>query len=123
MGFTEAVRTAFSKPFQVSGRATRPEFWWFTLFNALAYLVITIACEVVGIESTQWNQTVHGLFSLLMLPFTIPLQVRRLHDAGHSGWWIFIIFVPLIGFFVMLYFLLQPSKPEGARFEASTRTA
>jgi len=123
MGFAEAVGSVLSKPFQFSGRASRPEFWWFTLFNAFAYLVIAIVLAILGLDSAEWSQGVHGVYSLVMLPFTISVQVRRLHDAGHSGWGVWIILVPVIGFFVMLYFLVQPSKPAGARYEAATRTA
>ena len=36
MSFSDAVRTCFSKYVTFSGRATRPEYWWFFLFLLLA---------------------------------------------------------------------------------------
>ena len=42
MGFTESVKTVFSKFATFSGRASRSEFWWFYLFNSLAWLVFGI---------------------------------------------------------------------------------
>ncbi|WP_436280732.1 DUF805 domain-containing protein [Rhizobium sp. LjRoot258] len=35
MSFTEAVLSVFSKYAVFSGRAGRPEFWWFALFNVI----------------------------------------------------------------------------------------
>ena len=44
-----------------------------------------------------------------MLP-NLAVLVRRLHDAGHSGWWVLIGILPLIGFIVLLIFTLTPSQ-------------
>ena len=38
----------------------------------------------------------------------IAAVVRRFHDIGKSGWWYFIAFVPCIGIFPLLYFLVKP---------------
>nr|WP_274519246.1 DUF805 domain-containing protein [Aeromonas salmonicida] len=35
------------------------------------------------------------------------LVVRRLHDIDRSGWWGCVFFVPVIGPFVLIYFLSQ----------------
>jgi uncharacterized membrane protein YhaH (DUF805 family) len=44
----------------------------------------------------------------LFLP-NLAITVRRLHDSGHSGWWLLIGFVPLVGVIVLLIFTLQGS--------------
>ncbi|HBZ9504034.1 TPA: DUF805 domain-containing protein [Citrobacter freundii] len=41
------------------------------------------------------------------LCFLNALVVRRLHDIDRSGWWGCVFFVPVIGPFVLLYFLSQ----------------
>jgi uncharacterized membrane protein YhaH (DUF805 family) len=46
----------------------------------------------------------------LLLP-NLAVSVRRLHDAGHSGWWLLIGVIPVIGTIVVLVFTLQASKP------------
>lgn len=38
MNFTEAVKACFQKYATFSGRAARPEFWWFFLFQFGVYL-------------------------------------------------------------------------------------
>ncbi|CDM56223.1 DUF805 domain-containing protein [Rhizobium favelukesii] len=42
MSFTEAVLSVFSKYAVVSGRAGRPEFWWFAPFNVIASLILAV---------------------------------------------------------------------------------
>ena len=34
MNFSEAIKVCFRKYADFSGRATRPEFWWFVLLQA-----------------------------------------------------------------------------------------
>ena len=57
-----------------------------------------------------------GLFSALyVLALLVPgiaITTRRSHDTGHSGWWQLTYFVPLIGWIVMLVFLVQASRPD-----------
>ena len=38
----QAIRLGFSNTFDFIGRATRSEFWWFTLFFVLAYIVVAV---------------------------------------------------------------------------------
>lgn len=41
--------------------------------------------------------------------------VRRLHDSGHSGWWLWLMFIPF-GWIVVLYFLIIPTLQEPVRW-------
>ncbi|MCZ8235565.1 MAG: DUF805 domain-containing protein [Inhella sp.] len=99
MGFTDAIKTCFSKYATFSGRATRAEYWWFFLFTFLGSLI-----PIVGL-----------IFALAVLIPSIAVAVRRLHDTDRSGWWILIGLIPLVGFIVLLVFYCQESK-EPNRF-------
>ncbi|MCL2304252.1 MAG: DUF805 domain-containing protein, partial [Planctomycetaceae bacterium] len=46
----------------------------------------------------------------LIIP-SLAVIVRRLHDAGYSGWMYFISLVPFVGGIILLVFLLQDSQP------------
>jgi len=77
MTFGNSIKTCFSKYISVSGRASRSEFWWFWLLNGC-----TCFCCLVG-----------------LIPFYAAV-IRRYHDSGHSGWWIFCPIMNLIFLFV-----------------------
>ena len=42
--------------------------------------------------------------------------MRRLHDTGRSGWWLLVVFVPLVGWLIALYFLAQQGKTGQNRY-------
>jgi len=71
VGFGEAISRGFSNYFTFSGRATRAEYWFWTLFSTL----------VQGIP------LVGGLIGLAVLIPSIAVTSRRLHDIGKSAWW------------------------------------
>jgi uncharacterized membrane protein YhaH (DUF805 family) len=52
------------------------------------------------------------MFTVAILPPSICVSVRRLHDIGRSGWWYLINAVPYIGGIVFFIFTLLPSQPE-----------
>ena len=60
---------------------------------------------------------VAGIWALATIIPQIAVSVRRLHDSNRSGFWYFLVLVPLIGPIVLLIFLLLEPKPEGARFD------
>ena len=44
----------------------------------------------------------------LFLP-GLAVLVRRLHDTNRTGWWALILLVPIVGWIVLLIFVLLPS--------------
>jgi uncharacterized membrane protein YhaH (DUF805 family) len=103
VSFTEAVAQAFSKYFVFGGRASRPAYWWFALFQILA----TLAASVIDVALDTY--VTYLIVAVVLFIPGLSVLVRRLHDAGHSGWWVLILFLPLIGLIVMLVFTLQAS--------------
>ena len=43
MNFGQAISTCFSKYVTFTGRASRPEFWWFFLFQVIVLIVTGMA--------------------------------------------------------------------------------
>ncbi|MBV9044821.1 MAG: DUF805 domain-containing protein [Alphaproteobacteria bacterium] len=68
--------------FDFNGRARRAEFWWYIL----VYLIIGIILNVIQ-SMLHLGTILSGLFSLALLLPSLGVQVRRLHDTNHSGWW------------------------------------
>jgi uncharacterized membrane protein YhaH (DUF805 family) len=103
-----------------SGRARRAEYWWFYLFFALLFGVLTAVDAVVfGYDIETGDPTgniLAGLAALaLLLPF-LGVAVRRLHDRDKSGWWLLWGLVPLIGGLILLYQYVQRGTVGDNRF-------
>ena len=104
MSFTDAIRDGFSKYVTFSGRSSRSAYWWWYLFGVLV-LVVSLAIDY----ALGAGGILYVLVALAMLLPNLAVLVRRLNDAGHSGWWLLIGLLPLIGAIVLLVFTLQGS--------------
>lgn len=107
MSFAEAIRTCLRKYVTFSGRATRPEYWYFVLFNILGSIVLGIVDGIVfgaaeietgpGSVSASSDGPLSSLFSLAMLLPMIAAGWRRMHDSGRSGIFLLYPFIAVIG--------------------------
>lgn len=94
-----------------NGRAKRGEYWYFILFQVIVYvalLILQTVCLGLGLSA------IAGIFSIISLLFLvgtllpgISAAVRRLHDINKCGWFYLVGFIPLIGFFILVYLLAQ----------------
>lgn len=121
-GFADSVKRAFSQYAKFDGVASVAEFWWFYLFNAIVlgvlyFLAIVLAIGVAaggGDEDAAGASgvvvmLVLGLYILAIFLPSLGLTIRRLHDAGYSGFFILLNFVGLG--IVTLVLCIMPSKP------------
>lgn len=91
--FFDAIRVCLTKYADFTGRASRSEFWWFTLFIVL-----------VGSALTYIHENAATIFLIAtLLPF-LAAGARRLHDTDRSAWWQLFILVP-VGGIILLGFL------------------
>ena len=49
------------------------------------------------------------IFDLGFLLPTIGVQIRRLHDSGRSGLYLLLMFIPIIGWIILIILLCQDS--------------
>lgn len=126
MSLKEALSICLKQKYAtISGRATRAEYWWFTLF---VYIIFVIMYAIMLIMAAYIKQgsgaqilgalLVVGLMSIISLLLIVPsicVTVRRLHDIGYSGWWVLLDFIP-IARFVVLVFTLMPSQPSANEY-------
>ena len=76
------------------GRARRKEYWMFGPITILIYIVLTALSfiPVIGIVFSILS----GIFCLGIMVPSIAVAVRRMHDVGKSGWYMFIPLYSLI---------------------------
>jgi uncharacterized membrane protein YhaH (DUF805 family) len=131
---------------QFDGRATRSEFWYFTLFNVVVSILLSILDTVLGtgytyetttavlsdsgqmtsIAATQTIGYLQSFYSLAVLIPSLAVSIRRLHDIGKSGWWILLGVIPIvnfIGIFVLIYFYVLDSQPGENQYGPNPKEA
>ena len=85
-----AISVCFKKYATFTGRASRSEYWFFYLFYIIVYFIGMVVEGATGITN---------LSTLFVLPILLPslaASVRRMHDTGHSGWFILVPIYNLI---------------------------
>ena len=125
MSFREAIRAVFGKYAVISGRAARPEFWWWALFIALGNVAFAALDGAVfrGDDTRVFGAVFRGddtrvfgaLFGLATVLPTLCVGGRRLHDRDMSAWWLLLWLVPVAGGALLLYTCAR----EGTRGENS----
>lgn len=99
MTFGASVKTCLSKYATFSGRASRSEYWWFYLFQILAFLGLLTLDLLFGITGnpSELGPLDAFWFVALFLP-NLAVTVRRYHDSDFRGWW---LFVPVMNFVLL----------------------
>ncbi|GAA4163757.1 DUF805 domain-containing protein [Gryllotalpicola daejeonensis] len=112
-----AVQRFFTKYAVFSGRASRAEYWWWFLVSYLINIALSSLSRIDGATGTTFD-VISGIWGLAIIVPSLALLWRRLHDANHSGWNFFWVFLPIIGWIILLVYVIQGPKPEGARFDS-----
>jgi uncharacterized membrane protein YhaH (DUF805 family) len=93
-----------------TGRSARREYWMFTLVSFI------VTCIILLIEYAIHFPYLNIIYSLAVLLPSIGVAMRRLHDTNHSGWWLFIALIPLIGAIILLVFVIEDSTPGDNKY-------
>lgn len=113
LGFQESVVRCLRKYATFRGRATRAEYWWFSLFNTLLGMVVYAAVQhLMGTEAAD------GAASIVQLALFLPMLavgVRRLHDIDFRGWWM-LLGLTVVGIIPLIIFFCLPGKQAPNRF-------
>jgi uncharacterized membrane protein YhaH (DUF805 family) len=100
--FNESIQICFKKYAEFGGRASKSEFWWWSLF----VLLISMGARIISDDAASL------VFLGTLLPY-LAVSSRRLHDIGRSGWWQLVGFIPLFGWAIMIYWCVQdPVRPN-----------
>jgi uncharacterized membrane protein YhaH (DUF805 family) len=115
MSFIDAVKSVFSQYANFSGRARRSEFWWWSLFVIIVYIVLSFIAGPMmasGVDlqtgeiggSYFAGTAIYGLVGLALLLPNLAVAVRRLHDQDKSGFFWFMGLIPVAGPIIMIVF-------------------
>lgn len=109
--FMEVLHNVFIKDvFNFNGRSSRDELLLFTVLFSILSMVLSYFSpfihEVLGQNSIVMINVIIG--AVLFIPF-VSLFIRRLHDSGNSGLWIFFLLVPVVNIYVFYLIFVKPS--------------
>ncbi|WP_311532441.1 DUF805 domain-containing protein [uncultured Veillonella sp.] len=109
--FMDVLHNVFIKDvFNFNGRSSRDELLLFTVLFSILSMVLSYFSpfipKILGLNSI----VIINVFidAILFIPF-ISLLIRRLHDSGNSGLWIFFLIVPVVNIYVFYLIFVKPS--------------
>jgi uncharacterized membrane protein YhaH (DUF805 family) len=109
----EASCICIQKIVTASGRATRSEFWGFSLFVFIYIFFFRDSLLKHPDISPVW--IVNMIISSILNTALSNAVRRRLHDIGKSGWSLLMIFT-IIGIPIFIYWLTFPSEPKDNKY-------
>ncbi|MDC1457252.1 DUF805 domain-containing protein [Flavobacteriaceae bacterium] len=109
------------------GRARRKEYWMWTLSVTIIFIFAMILDNLLGLNFELMGQNLgYGWIYLIAgIAHLIPglaVVVRRLHDVGKSGWFYFIVLIPIIGILWMLILLCSDGKKEDNKWGSNPKS-
>ena len=109
--FMEVLRKILIKDiFNFKGRSSRDELMIFTmLFSVLSMLLSYINISDILNSNVVNIFIIDVLVAIIILVPYISLLVRRLHDSGNSGLWLFFIVVPIVNVYVLYMLFFKPT--------------
>lgn len=140
MNAWDYFKQAWQRWKQFDGRARRREYWYFALSPLLFVIATMIIAAIVipnlnrhpaspdvpgatsdpmSLPTLLFLYVLIACFLILYVRFlvaSLAVSVRRLHDTGHSGWWVFFGAIPLIGPLYMLYLHCKDSDPGNNQY-------
>jgi len=136
IGFLGAIKRFFTKYARFDGRASRSEFWWWLLANAIVTVVLyggfiaaLITWSVANSTTDQYGYShttgappfwafgllfLWGIWGLGTIVPSLALGWRRVHDANLAGPFWIISFAA--GFAGIVFGCLEPN-PAGAQYD------
>ncbi|WP_310558976.1 DUF805 domain-containing protein [Flavobacterium sp.] len=91
-------KVVFENYANFNGRARRSEYWYYILANLIILIVAAVIDSVTGLnfEPLPYG-IIYSIYAIATFLPGIAVAIRRLHDVGKSGWFLLILFFPLIG--------------------------
>jgi uncharacterized membrane protein YhaH (DUF805 family) len=123
VGLIGAIENFFSCYATFSGKSSRSEYWFLWMAEVLLLLVLllfpfSVAITVYYFEviegwagpALQWVPILTLVVVLALVVPNLAIMSRRLRDAGISPYFLFFIFLPILGGLALFVMMMFPSK-------------
>ncbi len=119
----EAYKKFWKGYVDFEGRSTRSDYWFVYLVNVLItfayFLLQAVFGGLVAVTESSFLAVISLIILLIFFAYgiaaflpSIALTVRRLRDAGYNWPYIFVTFIPLVGWIILIVLLCKPTKVE-----------
>lgn len=118
MSFGMAISSFFKNYANFNGRARRSEYWFAALFNYLVTLFLFALDYFNASYYTDFTffTAIYWLWVLATFLPGLAMAVRRLHDVGRFGTYIWMGLIPIAGGIILLIEFLKDSQPGPNQF-------
>ena len=120
-----AAKLLWANKFSWKGRATRTEFWLSGVILGFCGGLIYFYASLVMFTGFQFYDgtlflgvmslvlmSLCGIITIGLIILLITLYIRRLHDIGKSGWYVWVGLIPIIGQALMIIWISRPSDGD-----------
>jgi len=104
---------------EFGGRMSRSQYWTWLLILTVVRGVVGVVIQVsVASETTYIYLQLFG-DAVFMIP-VLAILIKRLHDRDRSGWWVVMLFIPILNLWILIeaWFLKGSDGPN--RFGSDT---
>ena len=119
----EAYKKFWKGYVDFEGRSTRSDYWFVFLVNVLItfayFLLQAVFGGLVAVTESSFLAVISLILLLIFFAYgiaaflpSIALTVRRLRDAGYNWPYIFVTFIPFVGWIILIVLLCKPTKVE-----------
>lgn len=119
----EAYKKFWKGYVDFEGRSTRSDYWFVYLVNVLItfayFLLQAVFGGLVAVTESSFLAVISLILLLIFFAYgiaaflpSIALTVRRLRDAGYNWPYIFVAFIPFVGWIILIVLLCKPTKVE-----------
>ena len=119
----EAYKKFWKGYVDFEGRSTRSDYWFVYLVNVLITFAYFLLQAVFGGLAAATDSSFLAVISFIILFIFfafgvaailpgLAVTVRRLRDAGYNWPYIFVAFIPFVGWIILIVLLCKPTKVE-----------
>ena len=119
----EAYKKFWKGYVDFEGRSTRSDYWFVYLVNVLItfayFLLQAVFGGLVAVTESSFLAVISLILLLIFFAYgiaaflpSIAVTVRRLRDAGYNWPYIFVTFIPFVGWIILIVLLCKPTKVE-----------
>lgn len=105
-------RPVFSDLLEPSTRRNRQSYFLFIIISSFATFVLGAMMEGAGSAASGLAL----IATLVVMVIGIIVGVQRLHDVDKSGWWMLLMFIPIVNLLLGLYMLFARGTEGPNRF-------